>query len=80
MNQIFKSINNFETLGTSEDRRAKGLLPSHTLEECTPAYSSTYMQNLNDSINKQTSEDFFKKICTSHFIVRVRKWSLKVLL
>ena len=24
-------------------------------------------------MNKQTGEDFFKKICTSHFIVRVRK-------
>ena len=27
----------------------------------------------NDTINKQTQEDFFNKICTSHFIVRVRK-------
>ena len=27
-----------------------------------------------------TSEDFFKKICTSHFIVRVRKGLLRVLL
>ena len=28
----------------------------------------------------KTSEDFFRKICTSHFIVRVRKGLLKVLL
>ena len=27
----------------------------------------------NDTINKQTQEDFFRKICTSRFIVRVRK-------
>ena len=37
------------------------------------SYASTYMQNHNDTINKQMSEDFFRKICTSHFIVRVRK-------
>ena len=37
------------------------------------------MQN-HDTINKQMSEDFFWKICTSHFIVRVRKGLLKVLL
>ena len=44
------------------------------------AYTSTYMQNHNDTINKQTSEDFFRKICTSHFIVRVRKGLLRVLM
>ena len=27
----------------------------------------------NDTIIKQTQEDFFRKICTSHFIVRVWK-------
>ena len=43
-------------------------------------YTSTYKQNHNDTIIKQTSEDFFWKICTSHFIVRVRKWLLRVLL
>ena len=32
-----------------------------------------HLQHHNDTINKQTSEDFFKSICTSHFIVRVRK-------
>ena len=32
-----------------------------------------YMQHHYDTINKQTQEDFFRKICTSHFIVRVRK-------
>ena len=32
----------------------------------------------NDTINKQTQEDFFNKICTSHFIARVRKGLLKV--
>ena len=31
-----------------------------------------------DAINKQTQEDFFIKICTSHFIARVRKGLLKV--
>ena len=31
-------------------------------------------------MNKQTREDFFRKICTSHFIVRVRKGLLRVLL
>ena len=36
------------------------------------------MQNHNDKINKQTQEYFFIKICTSHFIVRVRKGLLKV--
>ena len=30
--------------------------------------SSTYMQNHNDTIIKQTQEDFFNKIYTSHFI------------
>ena len=44
------------------------------------AYTSIYMQNHNDTIIKQTSEDFFRKICTSHFIVRVRKGLLRVLL
>ena len=38
------------------------------------------MQHHNDTINKQTCEDFFRKICTSHFIVRVRKGLLRVLL
>ena len=38
------------------------------------ADSSTYMQNHNDTINKQTSEDFFRKyICTSHFICKGSK-------
>ena len=36
------------------------------------------MQNHNDTIIKQTSENFFMKIFTSHFIVRVRKGLLKV--
>ena len=35
----------------------------------------TYRHN-----DKQTSEDFFRKICTSHFIVRVRKGLLRILL
>ena len=42
------------------------------------SYTSTYMQNHNDTINKQTSEVFFIKIRTSHFIVRVRKGLLRV--
>ena len=37
-----------------------------------------YTQHHNDTINKQTSEDFFRKIYTSHFIVRVRKGLLRV--
>ena len=37
------------------------------------ADSSTYMQNHNDTMIKQTQEDFFIKIYTSHFIARVRK-------
>ena len=32
----------------------------------------------NDTINKQTQEDFFNKIFTCHFIARVRKGLLKV--
>ena len=32
-----------------------------------------YAHNHNNTIIEQTSEDFFNKICTSHFIVRVRK-------
>ena len=33
-----------------------------------------YMQNVSQRHNdKRTSEDFFRKICTSHFIARVRK-------
>ena len=32
-----------------------------------------YTQHHNDTINKQTSEDSLTNICTSHFIVRVRK-------
>ena len=32
-----------------------------------------YAQHHDDTINKQTQEDFFRKIYTSHFIVRVRK-------
>ena len=32
-----------------------------------------HLQHHNDTINKQTQEDFFNKICTSHFIARVRK-------
>ena len=27
----------------------------------------------NDTINKQTQDHFFNKICTSHFICKVRK-------
>ena len=38
-----------------------------------------YMQHHNGTINKLTSEDFFREICTSHFIVRVRKGLFKVL-
>ena len=38
------------------------------------------MKHHNDTINKQTSKDFFRNICTSHFIVRVRKGLLRVLL
>ena len=38
------------------------------------------MQNHNDTIIKQTSKVFFKKICTSHFILRVWKGLLRVLL
>ena len=34
----------------------------------------------NDTIIIKTREDFFRKICTSHFIVRVWKGLLKVLL
>ena len=34
---------------------------------------SSHMQYHNDTINKQTQEDFLRKIYTSHFIVRVRK-------
>ena len=36
-------------------------------------YTCIYMQHHNDTINKQTQEDFFRKTYTSHFIVRVRK-------
>ena len=36
------------------------------------------MHNYNNKIIKQTSEDFLRKICTSHFIVRVRKGLLRV--
>ena len=33
-----------------------------------------HLQHHNDTIiNRRTQEDFFNKICTSHFIVRVRK-------
>ena len=32
-----------------------------------------HMQYHNDTIIKQTQEDFFNKIFTSHFIARVRK-------
>ena len=45
----------------------------------TCIYIYIYMLHHNDTINKQTSEDFFRKICTSHFIVRVRKGLLRVL-
>ena len=31
------------------------------------------LQHHNDTINKQTQEDFFNKICTSHLIARVQK-------
>ena len=37
-----------------------------------------YSHNHNNTINKQTSEDFLRKICTSHLIARVRKGLLKV--
>ena len=37
-----------------------------------------HLQHHKDTINKQTQEDFFINICTSHFIVRVRKGLLKV--
>ena len=40
-------------------------------------YTCIYMQHHNGTINKQTQEDFFIKICTSHFIVRVRKGLLR---
>ena len=40
-------------------------------------YIYIHMQHHNETINKQTSEDFFRKICTSHFIVRVRKGYLR---
>ena len=30
----------------------------------------SHMQHHNDTINKQTQEDFFINICTSHFIVK----------
>ena len=36
-------------------------------------YSHICTQHHNDTINKQTQEDFLINICTSHFIVRVRK-------
>ena len=32
-----------------------------------------HLQHHNDTINKQTQEDYFIKTCTSHFIARVRK-------
>ena len=32
-----------------------------------------HLPHHNDTINKQTQEDFFIKIFTSHFIARVRK-------
>ena len=44
------------------------------------AYTSTYMQNHNNTIIKQMGEDFLRKIRTSLFIVRVRKGLLRVLL
>ena len=37
-----------------------------------------YMQHHDNTIIKQTNEDFFRKICNSHFIVRIRKGLLKV--
>ena len=37
-----------------------------------------HLQHHNDTINKQTQEDFFNKIFTSHFIARVQKGLLKV--
>ena len=37
-------------------------------------------QNHNGKMNKRTSEVFFRKICTSHFSVRVWKGLLRVLL
>ena len=37
-------------------------------------YTCIYMQHHKDTINKQTSEDFFNKICTSHFICNVCEW------
>ena len=41
-------------------------------------YCHLHMQHHNDTINKQTQEDFFNKIFTSHFIARFRKGLLKV--
>ena len=38
----------------------------------------SHMQHHNDTIINQTQEDFFIKICSSHFIARVRKGLLKV--
>ena len=38
-----------------------------------------YMQHHNDTINKRMSKGFFIIICTSYFIVRVRKGLLRVL-
>ena len=37
-----------------------------------------HLHHHNDTINKQTQEDFFNKIFTSHFIARVRKGLLEV--
>ena len=37
------------------------------------SYADSCRKNHNDTIIKQTSEGSFRKICTSHFIVRVRK-------
>ena len=41
----------------------------------TSSYTLAYTCRIihNDTINKQTSEDFFRRICASHFIVRVRQ-------
>ena len=54
------------TLGEKEIYKFLGILKAVVFSH---AYTSTYMQNHNDTINKQTREDFFKKYI-SHLIVR----------
>ena len=47
---------------------------------CTYTDSFTYTCRIIMAQWIKTSEDFFRKICTSHFIVRVQKGLLRVLL